>query len=109
MSGVSGIGLLTIFGAGVISFLSPCVLPLVPGYVSYVAGDALTLSGQPVKAAGRAATQLLLRARLLDRLCDFGSERQFDRPTAACLPPGRKSGRRGRHPALRPLHDGDGE
>ena len=30
-----------------ISFLSPCVLPLVPGYVSYVAGDALT--GEPVK------------------------------------------------------------
>jgi cytochrome c biogenesis protein CcdA len=26
MSGVSGIGLLTTFGAGVISFLSPCVL-----------------------------------------------------------------------------------
>jgi len=44
---VSGIGLLTSFGAGVISFLSPCVLPLVPGYVSYVAGDALT--GEPVK------------------------------------------------------------
>ena len=47
MSGVSGIGLLTSFGAGVISFLSPCVLPLVPGYVSYVAGDALTVSEEP--------------------------------------------------------------
>ena len=30
------------FGAGIVSFLSPCVLPLVPGYVSYVAGDTLT-------------------------------------------------------------------
>src|SRR5438477_6107678 len=49
MSGVSGIGLLSSFVAGVISFLSPCVLPLVPGYVSYVAGDALTNSGEPVK------------------------------------------------------------
>ena len=47
MSSLSGVGLLTSFGAGVISFLSPCVLPLVPGYVSYVAGDALT--GEPVK------------------------------------------------------------
>ena len=47
MSSVTGFGLLTSFGAGVISFLSPCVLPLVPGYVSYVAGDALT--GEPVK------------------------------------------------------------
>jgi cytochrome c-type biogenesis protein len=49
MSGVTGIGLLTSFFAGVISFLSPCVLPLVPGYVSYVAGDALTISGEPVR------------------------------------------------------------
>jgi cytochrome c-type biogenesis protein len=47
MSGMSGIGLLTSFGAGVISFLSPCVLPLVPGYVSYVAGEALTVSEEP--------------------------------------------------------------
>ena len=39
MNGLSGIGLLTSFAAGVISFLSPCVLPLVPGYVSYVAGE----------------------------------------------------------------------
>jgi len=49
MSGVSGIGLMTSFGAGIISFLSPCVLPLVPGYVSYVAGDALAVSGEPVR------------------------------------------------------------
>jgi cytochrome c-type biogenesis protein len=31
-------GLLAAFAAGAISFLSPCVLPLVPGYVSYIAG-----------------------------------------------------------------------
>ena len=36
----SGIGLATAFLAGAISFLSPCVLPVVPGYVSYVAGQA---------------------------------------------------------------------
>lgn len=35
---ISGIAVLTAFLAGVISFLSPCVLPLVPGYLSYVAG-----------------------------------------------------------------------
>jgi cytochrome c-type biogenesis protein len=40
---LSGIGLFTSFAAGVVSFLSPCVLPLVPGYVSYVAGDRLAL------------------------------------------------------------------
>ena len=49
MSGISAIGLLTSFGAGVISFLSPCVLPLVPGSLSYVAGDALTISGEPAR------------------------------------------------------------
>ena len=29
------------FGAGFISFLSPCVLPLVPGYISFVSGRSL--------------------------------------------------------------------
>ena len=29
------------FGAGLISFLSPCVLPLIPGYVSFVSGQSL--------------------------------------------------------------------
>ncbi len=41
MDPASGIGLPVAFGAGLISFLSPCVLPLVPGYISAVAG------GQP--------------------------------------------------------------
>ena len=34
----SGIGIPVAFGAGLISFLSPCVLPLVPGYISAVSG-----------------------------------------------------------------------
>lgn len=42
MPEISNIGVLSAFGAGVLSFLSPCVLPLVPGYVSYVAGGTLT-------------------------------------------------------------------
>ncbi|MDC3185113.1 cytochrome c biogenesis protein CcdA [Candidatus Pelagibacter sp.] len=29
------------FGAGLISFLSPCVLPLVPGYISFISGNSL--------------------------------------------------------------------
>ena len=29
------------FLAGVISFLSPCVLPLIPGYISYISGSSL--------------------------------------------------------------------
>ncbi len=35
------IGILTSFIAGVVSFLSPCVLPLVPGYISFIAGTAV--------------------------------------------------------------------
>lgn len=38
---IGGIGVLTAFLAGIVSFLSPCVLPLVPGYVSYVAGRSI--------------------------------------------------------------------
>ena len=29
------------FGAGLISFLSPCVLPLIPGYISFISGTTL--------------------------------------------------------------------
>ena len=31
------------FGAGLISFLSPCVLPLIPGYISYISGSSLSV------------------------------------------------------------------
>lgn len=53
------IGLFTAFGAGVVSFLSPCVLPLVPGYISYVSGS--TLGAQERSIATR-LTALLLGA-----------------------------------------------
>ena len=29
-------------GAGLISFLSPCVLPLIPGYISYISGSSVS-------------------------------------------------------------------
>ena len=41
MLGVSGIRMASVFLAKIISFLSPCVRPLVPGYVSYVAGRSV--------------------------------------------------------------------
>ena len=34
--------LIVAFGAGLISFLSPCVLPLIPGYISYISGNSLS-------------------------------------------------------------------
>mgnify|MGYP001320744017 FL=1 len=33
--------LLIAFGAGFVSFLSPCVLPLIPGYLSFISGQSL--------------------------------------------------------------------
>jgi cytochrome c-type biogenesis protein len=44
ISSVSPLAYVLAFGGGVISFLSPCVLPLVPGYLSLVTGlDLVTL------------------------------------------------------------------
>ncbi len=38
------------FGAGFLSFLTPCVLPLVPGYISFISGISLTeLQGKKKK------------------------------------------------------------
>ncbi len=38
---LTSLGLVAAFGAGILSFLSPCVLPLVPGYLSYLAGTSV--------------------------------------------------------------------
>lgn len=60
---IANIGVLTAVAAGAISFLSPCVLPLVPGYVSYIAGNAnQTDAGQ---RASRLATAGLSLAFIL--------------------------------------------
>ena len=34
----SSVSLLTAFVAGLVSFISPCVLPIVPGYLSFISG-----------------------------------------------------------------------
>ena len=44
----AGIGILAALAAGVVSFLSPCVLPLVPGYLSAVSG----VSANELESAG---------------------------------------------------------
>jgi len=48
--------LLAAFGAGLLSFISPCVLPLVPGYLSYVSGLSLDeLRGTGARASTEAS------------------------------------------------------
>jgi cytochrome c-type biogenesis protein len=44
----SGVGILAALAAGFVSFLSPCVLPLVPGYLSAVSG----VSANELESAG---------------------------------------------------------
>lgn len=47
--------LLAAFGAGILSFISPCVLPLIPGYLSYISGMSLDeMRGTPVGGGGAA-------------------------------------------------------
>ena len=48
----SPLGVMVAFGAGIISFLSPCVLPLVPGYVSMVSGLSAAELGQGAGSTG---------------------------------------------------------
>jgi cytochrome c-type biogenesis protein len=85
------LGLLVAFGAGMLSFLSPCVLPLVPAYLSMVSGlsaaelsalrPALVPAGgvadadpdhDPVEPTGPTAQDLLReRSRLLRGILAF--------------------------------------
>lgn len=58
---VPSVGWAVAFGAGVLSFFSPCTAPLVPGYVSLISG----VSGDRLAAGGRAHTLQALRTSLL--------------------------------------------
>jgi cytochrome c-type biogenesis protein len=46
MDSASSVGFLLAFGAGLLSFLSPCVLPLVPSYVSFITGMSFEELGE---------------------------------------------------------------
>ncbi|MBI4887418.1 MAG: cytochrome c biogenesis protein CcdA [Acidobacteria bacterium] len=55
--------LLAAFGAGLLSFISPCVLPLIPGYLSYVSGlslDEMRGTAVPAGAPAGAAVATVL-------------------------------------------------
>src|SRR5687767_5270640 len=52
--------LLAAFGAGLLSFISPCVLPLIPGYLSYISGLSLDeMRGTPQPVATGAAVAVV--------------------------------------------------
>ncbi|HEX9889765.1 MAG TPA: cytochrome c biogenesis protein CcdA [Nitriliruptorales bacterium] len=55
------IGALVAFVAGVLSFASPCVVPLVPGYLSFMTG----LSGQDLQAGSKGARSRVVAGGIL--------------------------------------------
>jgi len=58
MSG--SVGVLVAFSAGLFSFLSPCVLPLFPSYVSFITG--MSVSGLTADLSGAARRRVMLHA-----------------------------------------------
>lgn len=51
----TGVPVLIAFVAGVLSFLSPCQLAVVPAYVGYLSGSAVGVAGSRARTVGHAA------------------------------------------------------
>jgi len=70
------LGLLVAFGAGMLSFLSPCVLPLVPAYVSMVSGlsaaELGTLSPRPSPVPSRSPVPVAVAVAVGPSGADLG-------------------------------------
>src|SRR5262244_1346782 len=54
------LGVMVAFGAGLLSFLSPCVLPLFPSYLSFITGMSVDRLATDVDAGTR--TRVLLHS-----------------------------------------------
>ncbi len=44
----TGVSAITVFLQGILSFFSPCVLPLVPLYIGYLAGGTKTVGSDGI-------------------------------------------------------------
>jgi cytochrome c-type biogenesis protein len=86
------LGALVAFGAGILSFLSPCVLPLVPGYLSLVSGlSAAELGSSRAAPSPSPAGDPLLAARQLVLVGAAGPGSNPPAPPARAAPvPGRR-------------------
>ena len=58
---MDSVSLVAAFLAGVLSFVSPCVLPLIPGYISFISGATV----EQLKAGGGASGVTTSRGRVL--------------------------------------------
>lgn len=54
------VGIAAAFGAGLLSFLSPCVLPLIPGYLSFMTGMSTSQLAEGERSASRVLVPALL-------------------------------------------------
>lgn len=57
---MESISILTAFSAGVFSFISPCVLPLIPAYISFISGISVEDLQEGGDSRGRAARVFVL-------------------------------------------------
>lgn len=46
---MTSIPIVVAFFAGIVSFLSPCVLPIIPGFLAYLAGESTSTGGKPAR------------------------------------------------------------
>jgi cytochrome c-type biogenesis protein len=82
MDAFSALGVATAFGGGLLSFAAPCVLPLVPGYIAYLAGvnsaDPVIEKGVRLRTTAHAALFVLGFATLYvvggGALAQFGGQ-----------------------------------
>jgi cytochrome c-type biogenesis protein len=65
MAEPASIGLALAFSAGLLSFLSPCVLPLIPSYLTFVTGVGLDDLGSARRAPLVHAQLFMLRFTLI--------------------------------------------
>ena len=58
MSSALSVNVFTAFLAGIVSFVSPCVLPLIPAYLSFLTGSSVEELKAQSDAASRVRTML---------------------------------------------------
>lgn len=57
---MESVSLLTAFGAGLFSFISPCVLPLIPAYISFISGVSIDTLQEGGEEAGNTTMKVFV-------------------------------------------------
>ena len=107
----TSVSAVTVFLQGALSFFSPCVLPLVPLYVSYLAGGAAVVGEDGVRRypRGKIFLNTLFRGGHQLRLLPAGAGPHRPGGVLPQLPSVVRPGQRRHHPAVRPVPAGAGQ